>query len=162
MKKYEQIYSSYIDEVRLMPPGSALPSVRQLMRDFKTSQATICQMLNLLRNDGLIKTNVGTKTVRAGWKRNRLPARVVGKTGFPRTSRGDSNRKTGIALFCRTGYALAYTPGKNRDFHKKFLKFYGYVTMAKCTREKLKNCLRRAPNCIICKGNQTDSNSSKL
>ena len=66
MKKYEQIYSSYIDEVRLMPPGSALPSVRQLMRDFKTSQATICQMLNLLRNDGLIKTNVGTKTVRAG------------------------------------------------------------------------------------------------
>ena len=66
MKKYEQIYSSYIDEVRVMPPGSALPSVRQLMRNFNTSQATICQMLNLLRNDGLIKTNMGAKTVRAG------------------------------------------------------------------------------------------------
>lgn len=66
MKKYEQIYSDYVDEVRGMPPGTALPSVRQLMRNFSTSQATICQMLNLLRDEGLIRTNMGSKTVRAG------------------------------------------------------------------------------------------------
>jgi len=57
--KYEQVYHDLCRRLAAMPPGTRLPTVRQLMAEYAISQFTIDHAINLLAERGLIVRKPG-------------------------------------------------------------------------------------------------------
>jgi DNA-binding LacI/PurR family transcriptional regulator len=61
MPRYYQVYSSLQDRIRAgeFEPGAALPSERQLVKDYGVSRITIIKAMDLLEHDNLIEKQQG-------------------------------------------------------------------------------------------------------
>ncbi len=61
MPRYYQVYSSLQDRIRAgeFEPGAALPSERQLVKDYGVSRITIIKAMDLLERDNLIEKQQG-------------------------------------------------------------------------------------------------------
>lgn len=59
LPKHLRVYEELARRVRGMRPGEKLPPVRQLMGDYAVSQVTMDRALSALRDDGLLRREVG-------------------------------------------------------------------------------------------------------
>lgn len=59
LPKHLRVYEELARRVRGMRPGEKLPPVRQLMGDYGVSQVTVDRAISALRDDGLVRSEVG-------------------------------------------------------------------------------------------------------
>jgi len=52
--KFKNVYSDLKNRISDLPPGQRLPTIREIMEEFKVSQVTVERALTLLSRDGLI------------------------------------------------------------------------------------------------------------
>jgi|GEM_PF-3380391 len=64
--KYETVYPMLKKTIGALPPGSRLPPIRELMRQYDVSQITIDKALKLIRQDGVIESIPGKGTFTRG------------------------------------------------------------------------------------------------
>src|SRR5260221_12830151 len=72
--RIEGLIQSIEGLIQSMPPGSRLPSYRQLQRRYRLSPATVQRMLADLGRRGLVVTRPGSGTFTAAARRTAAPA----------------------------------------------------------------------------------------
>lgn len=113
--KYDQLKLSLLDKASILPAGSRLPSVVQLMNKFSVSRSTITRALNELKREGLIETRIGagifTRSPRPALKLQRLDILLFGESKWleQHTYHGDILAHLVGRLGVRDGWLRATT-----------------------------------------------------
>ena len=80
-RKSDSVYQTLRQEIIDLPPGTPIPSVRELMRRLEVSQITVTRALKLLKEEGLVEAQVGQGSFRSGLCNGVVRRRLVMLTG---------------------------------------------------------------------------------